>query len=323
MHPTVSVAPMLKVSHRHWRYLIRLLAPSVTLYTEMLVARALVEGDPARLLAHHPAEHPLVLQLGGADPLTLSRAARIAQDAGFTAINLNAGCPSKRASAGEFGACLFAQPKRVAECVAAMRADTGLAVSVKTRIGLDELDDDAALMHFVDTVQQAPCDTFILHARKAWLGGLSPKQNRHVPPLDYPRVHRLKQAFPHLTIIINGGIETEEQMRAQLTSVDGVMLGRALRRAPVTARMLQRVQDPNLAPPALAQVIENYLTYMEQRLSAGDSLRHLLPPLLGLAHARPGAADWRRELAGCMGLPEGAGLTRAAKLLTGNPVGCH
>ena len=321
MLPKVSVAPMLKVSHRHWRYLIRLLAPEVTLYTEMLVARALVEGDPARLLAHDGAEHPLVLQLAGSDPQTMGRAARLAEPFGFAALNLNAGCPSRRAGDGEFGACLFARPERVAACVAEMRANTDLPVSVKTRIGLDDLDDDEALMRFVDIVHPAGCGEFILHARKAWLNGLSPKQNRRVPPLDYPRVHRLKRAFPELTIVLNGGIDDAAMMRAQLECVDGVMLGRAVRRAPAIARVMQRVQNPGVEPPGWAQVVEGYLAYIERRRLLGDSLRRLLPPLLGLAHARPGAAGWRRELADCMGMPEAAGLIRAARLLEGGAFG--
>ncbi len=224
----LSVAPMMDYTDRHARYLLRLISRRTLLYTEMVTAAAVVHGDTARLLAFDAAEHPVALQLGGADPAEMAQAARIGAEFGYDEINLNIGCPSDRVQSGRFGACLMAEPDTVADCVRAMRAQTDVPVTVKTRIGIDHRDSYEELCAFVDKVAEAGCETFIVHARKAWLQGLSPKQNREIPPLDYPRVHRLKRDYPELEIIINGGIRSLDETERELAEVDGVMIGRAV-----------------------------------------------------------------------------------------------
>ena len=218
---------MMDRTDRHLRYLLRLLAPRARLYTEMITARALLHGAADRLLRFDPAEHPVALQLGGSDPGELAAAARLGAAAGYDEINLNVGCPSDRVQAGCFGAALMLEPARVAECVGAMRAAVAVPVTVKTRLGVDDHDSYEFARDFIAEVAAAGCTTFIVHARKAWLKGLSPKQNREIPPLDYGRVHRLKREFPALRIVINGGLVTLEDSVAQLAHVDGVMIGRA------------------------------------------------------------------------------------------------
>ncbi|MDX1433449.1 MAG: tRNA dihydrouridine(20/20a) synthase DusA, partial [Gammaproteobacteria bacterium] len=216
----LSVAPMMARTDRHCRYLLRLVTRRTLLYTEMVTSGALLHGPRARLLAFDPAERPLALQVGGSEPAELAACARLAADHGFDEINMNVGCPSPRVHAGRFGACLMAEPDRVAECVAAMRAATDIAVTVKTRIGVDERDSYDALADFVARVAAAGCATFVVHARKAWLSGLSPRENRNVPPLRHAVVHRLKRDFPDLGIVINGGIRTLDQVRDHLERVD-------------------------------------------------------------------------------------------------------
>ncbi|RPI63030.1 MAG: tRNA dihydrouridine(20/20a) synthase DusA, partial [Lysobacterales bacterium] len=223
----LSVAPMMDRTDRHLRYLLRLLAPHARLYTEMITARALVRGDAERLLRFDAAEHPVALQLGGSEPGELAKAARLGEDAGYDEINLNVGCPSDRVQAGCFGAALMLEPKRVADCVRAMRAAVAVPVTVKTRLGVDHHDSYEFVRDFVGEVAAAGCATFIVHARKAWLSGLSPRENREIPPLDYARVHRLKRELPELTVVINGGFVTLEDSVAQLAQLDGVMIGRA------------------------------------------------------------------------------------------------
>jgi tRNA-dihydrouridine synthase A len=293
----VSVAPMLAWTDRHCRYFLRLISRRGWLYTEMVTTGALLHGDHKRFLAYDEAEHPLALQLGGSDPQELAQCTRMAEDFGFDEVNLNIGCPSNRVQSGRFGACLMAEPALVAECVAAMSKAVRLPVTVKTRIGIDRQDSYAALSHFIHTVAQAGCRTFIIHARKAWLQGLSPKENREKPPLRYEVVHALKQDFPHLEIVINGGITTLEEVQGHLHGVDGVMLGRAVSHNPYLLAQVDRdfYGDPHPIPTR-HEVVESFLPYVERQLAHNIFLSALSRPLLGLFQGQPGARAWRRYL---------------------------
>jgi tRNA-dihydrouridine synthase A len=262
----------------------------------MITARALLRGDAHRLLRFDPAEHPVALQLGGADPDELAAAARLGAAAGYDEINLNVGCPSDRVQAACFGAALMLDPVRVAACVAAMRAAVAVPVTVKTRLGVDEHDSYEFLIEFVERVAAVGCDTLIVHARKAWLSGLSPKENREIPPLDYPRVHRLKRDFPSLCIVINGGLVDRATALAQLEHVDGVMLGRAAYQQPWLVADLDRDIHGAPATPALADVLERYVSYVGRELAAGTPLKSMTRHLLGLRTGLPGGRRWRREL---------------------------
>lgn len=293
----IAVAPMLDWTDRHYRYFIRLLSRHTLLYTEMVTTGAILRGDRQRLLAHDPTEHPLALQLGGSDPAELARCARIAADWGYDEINLNVGCPSDRVQSGRFGACLMAEPDLVAACVAAMRAATNLPVTVKTRIGIDERDSYQELADFVRRVAAGGCTVFIVHARKAWLSGLSPKENREIPPLRHEVVHRLKRDFPELTIVLNGGLTTLEQVTEQLRQVDGVMIGRAAYENPyLLAEVDRRFFGSSASPPNRHQVVRALLPYLEERLRAGTPLQCMTRPILGLFQGIPGARAWRRVL---------------------------
>ncbi len=293
----VCVAPMMDWTDRHCRYFHRLLSPHARLYTEMVNAYAIRHGDRARLLDFDASEHPLALQLGGSDPVALAEAARIGEDWGYDEINLNCGCPSDRVQAGRFGACLMREPGLVAECVAAMMAAVSIPVTVKCRIGVDDQDDDADLARFIAEVRGAGCKVFIVHARKAWLKGLSPKENRDVPPLNYPRVHRLRQDFPDLTLVINGGLTTVADCVEQLTLVDGVMLGRAAYHEPwILAELEQTVFNSQQVLPDRIDVIRRMQGYVEARMSAGDSLAQISRHLLGAFQGLPGARRFRRVI---------------------------
>ena len=292
----LSIAPMMERTDRHFRYLMRLVSPNARLYTEMITSAALLHGDAARLLAFDPSEHPLAIQLGGADPAALARAAGLAADAGYDEINLNVGCPSGRVQAGEFGAQLMLEPGRVADCVAAMRAATGLPVTVKTRIGVDEHDDHAVLHELTTRVVDAGIDGLIVHARKAWLKGLSPKQNREVPPLDYARVWRLKSEFPMLPIAINGGFATEAEVLAQRGRVDGVMLGRSAYADPLLIGRLDALLYGLNAPASVDEILARFADYMRRELATGTPLKLMSRHLLGLVTHRPGARRWRQRL---------------------------
>ena len=293
----IAVAPMLDWTDRHYRYFIRLLSRHTLLYTEMVTTGAILRGDRERLLAHDPAEYPLALQLGGSDPAELARCARIATDWGYDEINLNVGCPSDRVQSGRFGACLMAEPDLVAACVAAMRAATDLPVTVKTRIGIDERDSYQELADFVRRVAAGGCTVFIVHARKAWLSGLSPKENREIPPLRYEVVHQLKRDFSELTIVLNGGLTTLEQVTEQLRQVDGVMIGRAAYENPyLLAEVDRRFFGSSASPPNRHQVVRALLPYLEERLRAGTPLQCMTRPILGLFQGIPGARAWRRLL---------------------------
>ncbi len=304
----IAVAPMMERTDRHFRYFLRLLAPDIRLYTEMLTADAVLRGDQDKLLAFHPREHPLALQLGGNEPDTLARAASIAADRGFDEINLNIGCPSDRVQSGRFGACLMMEPERVGACVAAIRAAVDLPVSVKTRIGVDEHDDFDFLKSFVETVADAGCGMFIIHARKAILGGLSPKQNLNIPPLRYPLVYRLKDRFPNLRIVINGGIRDGKAVTGHLDKVDGVMIGREAYRNPYWLTQLQvEYLNPAVgrdwAAPERAAIVEEMACYAASEQQRGTRLQHITRHLLGLYHERPGARAWRRYLTEQAGMP--------------------
>jgi len=299
---------MMERTDRHFRYFLRLLAPDIRLYTEMLTADAVLRGDQDKLLAFHPREHPLALQLGGNEPATLARAASIAADRGFDEINLNIGCPSDRVQSGRFGACLMMEPERVGACVAAIRAAVDLPVSVKTRIGVDEHDDFDFLESFVETVAEAGCGMFIVHARKAILGGLSPKQNLNVPPIRYPVVYRLKDRFPDLRIVINGGIRDGEAVARHLDKVDGVMIGREAYRNPYWLTQLQVEHlNPEVgrdwAAPERHAIVEEMAGYAASEQQRGTRLQHITRHLLGLYHERPGARAWRRYLTEQPGMP--------------------
>ncbi|WMC11153.1 tRNA dihydrouridine(20/20a) synthase DusA [Oceanimonas pelagia] len=291
-----SVAPMLDWTDRHCRYFHRLMSRHAQLYTEMVTTGAIIHGK-GDYLAYNDEEHPLVLQLGGNDPEALAHCARLAEQRGYDEINLNVGCPSDRVQNGLFGACLMAEPQKVADGVAAMKAAVSIPVTVKTRIGIDEQDSYEFLCTLVDRVAEAGVDALIVHARKAWLQGLSPKENREIPPLDYERVYRLKRDYPGLTIAINGGIKTLEDARAHLEHLDGVMLGREVYQNPyLLARVDAELFGDGGPVPSRHQVIRNLLPYIERELSQGTYLGNITRHTLGIFQGMPGARAWRRHL---------------------------
>ncbi|MFY9892744.1 MAG: tRNA dihydrouridine(20/20a) synthase DusA [Xanthobacteraceae bacterium] len=299
-----SVAPMMEWTDRHCRFFHRLLTRRALLYTEMLTTGAVLRGDRARLLRFDPAEHPLALQLGGAEPRALAACARIGADLGFDAINLNVGCPSDRVQDGRFGACLMAEPALVGDCVAAMKATIAVPVTVKCRIGIDDQDPEDALEIFAQAVEQAGADALIVHARKAWLNGLSPKENREVPPLDYGRVYRLKAAHPRFTVVLNGGIGGVEDAVAHLSHVDGVMLGRAVYQEPwrlLAVDPLFFAEAARFASPKEAAAA--LLPYIARELEQGTRLHAITRHLHGLFRAVPGARAFRRNLAAAAATP--------------------
>ena len=293
-----SVAPMMEWTDRHCRYFLRLISKHTLLYTEMVTAEAILRGDRARLLGFDPAEHPVALQLGGSEPDKLGEASRIGAEFGYDEINLNVGCPSDRVQSGRFGACLMAEPELVAECIAAMQAAVSVPITVKCRIGIDDQDAEASLDRFIDTVAEAGCTIFIVHARKAWLQGLSPKENRDVPPIDYGRVWRLKARRPELTIIINGGIETIIAAESHLAHVDGVMLGRAAYADPyLLAEVDREIFGSDETPPSRLEVLDRFVPYIEAELGKGQRLNQMTRHILGLFHGQPRARAFRRHLA--------------------------
>jgi tRNA-dihydrouridine synthase A len=289
---------MMDRTDRHLRYLLRLLAPNARLYTEMITARALIHGDARRLLRFDALEQPVALQLGGAEPAELALAARMGEEAGYDEVNLNVGCPSDRVQAGCFGAALMLEPERVADCVAALRDAVDVPVTIKHRLGVDDHDSYEFARDFVATVAAAGCETFIVHARKAILSGLSPKENREIPPLDYGRVHRLKREFPALTIVINGGLGSVAEGVAQLAHVDGVMLGRAAYQdCWLLARLDARIHGGE--PPAEARVLGAFARYAAREVERGTPLKAITRHLCGMRSGRAGGRRWRREL-GCL-----------------------
>jgi tRNA-dihydrouridine synthase A len=294
----IAIAPMMDWTDRHCRFFHRRMTRRARLYTEMVTANAVIHGDRQRLLGFHPTEHPVALQLGGAEPAALAEAAAIGRDFGYDEINLNVGCPSDRVQGGSFGACLMAEPALVGELVAAMKARVAVPVTVKCRIGIDDQDPEEALDRLADAAITAGADALIVHARKAWLKGLSPKQNRELPPLDYARVHRLKARLPQIPVAINGGIGSLAEASAQLAHVDGVMLGRAAYQNP---EILLGVDPEIFGEPAplgsAEEVVEAMLPYAERHLAGGGRLSEVTRHMLGLFAGRPGARAFRRVLA--------------------------
>ena len=296
---------MMDWTDRHCRYFHRLLTPRARLYTEMVTSAALVRGKQLRLLEHSQQEHPLALQLGGSDPHELAQAARFGAEAGYDEINLNVGCPSDRVQSGRFGACLMLEPALVGDCVKAMRDAVSIPVTVKCRIGVDDQDDYAGLQQFAEIMLDAGVEVLAVHARKAWLKGLSPKENREIPPLDYERVYRLKREFPQLVVVINGGISTVEQVQTHLARLDGVMLGRVAYHDPY---LLAQVEAALYGEPLPQRddVLRRMRPYVEAELARGTAFKHISRHLLGLYQGEPGARAFRRTISEGAHLP-GAG----------------
>ena len=293
----LSVAPMLDWTDCHCRYFHRLLSSQTLLYTEMVTTGAIIHGK-GDFLAYNEEEHPLALQLGGSNPVDLAHCAKLAQERGYDEINLNVGCPSDRVQNGRFGACLMAEPALVAQCVAAMKAVVDIPVTVKTRIGIDDQDSYEFLTHFVNVVsEQGGCEQFTIHARKAWLSGLSPKENREIPPLDYPRAYQLKQDFPQLTIAVNGGVKSLAEAKEHLQHLDGVMIGREAYQSPyLLAEVDQQIFGLDTPVKKRSQVVQEMYPYIEQQLAQGSYLGHITRHMLGLFQHMPGARQWRRHI---------------------------
>lgn len=287
---------MMDWTDRHERYFLRLISPNSLLYTEMVTTGALIHGDRARFLKFHPSEQPLALQLGGSNPIEMAACAKLAQEKGFVEVNINVGCPSSRVQNGRIGACLMAEPALVAECVSAMQAVVSIPVTVKTRIGIDEQDSYEALCHFVRTVANAGCKVFIVHARKAWLKGLSPKQNRDIPPLRYDVVAKLKKDFPGLIIILNGGISTTVAVETHLKTFDGVMIGREAYQNPYFLAYLEKAIFQHEALLTKEGVVKALLPYVKDQLIEGVPLKSITRHILGLFKGEAGAKKWRRYL---------------------------
>lgn len=298
IHPCrFSIAPMLDWTDRHCRYFHRLLSSQTLLYTEMVTTGAIIHGK-GDFLAYNEEEHPLALQLGGSNPKDLAHCAKLAQERGYDEINLNVGCPSDRVQNGRFGACLMADPELVAQCISEMNAVVDIPVTVKTRIGIDDLDSYQFLTDFVTTVsEKGGCEQFTIHARKAWLSGLSPKENREIPPLDYDRAYQLKRDFPHLVIAVNGGVKTLQESAEHLGHLDGVMVGREAYQNPyILAEVDSQLFGLDTPIKKRRQIVEEMYPYIEQQLSNGSYLGHITRHMLGLFQHMPGARQWRRYI---------------------------
>ncbi|WP_085344373.1 tRNA dihydrouridine(20/20a) synthase DusA [Vibrio sp. ArtGut-C1] len=293
----LSVAPMLDWTDRHCRYFHRLMTKETLLYTEMVTTGAIIHGK-GDFLAYNEEEHPLALQLGGSNPEDLAKCAKLAQERGYDEVNLNVGCPSDRVQNGRFGACLMAEPQLVSDCVAAMKDVVDIPVTVKTRIGIDDHDSYEFLTDFVSIVsEKGGCEQFTIHARKAWLSGLSPKENREIPPLDYPRAYQLKQDFSHLTIAINGGVKSLEEAKVHLQHLDGVMIGREAYQSPyLLASVDQELFGSNAPVKKRSEIVEEMYPYIEAQLAKGAYLGHITRHMLGLFQSMPGARQWRRHI---------------------------
>jgi tRNA-dihydrouridine synthase A len=316
LHP-LSVAPMMDRTDRHCRYFLRQISKRTLLYTEMVTSAAILHGDREKLLGFDRAEHPLSLQVGGDNPQDLAKCAQIAEDFGYDEINLNVGCPSSRVQNGNFGACLMLQPERVAECIAAMSDATRLPVTIKHRIGVDDVDRYEDLVKFVSIVSETNCARFSVHARKAWLHGLSPKENREVPPLRYADVHQLKRDFPHLSIEINGGFTNLAQVKDQLQSVDAVMIGRAIYDNPYLLATVDREIYGEQTPiPSRDRIVTAMLPYIETWMSRGWRLNSITRHMLQLFHGQPGSRMWRRVITEQSVLP-GASIEVVKQALSG------
>ena len=292
-----SVAPMMDRTDRHCRYFHRLLTKRSLLYTEMLHANAVLKGDTEKLLNHHTDEHPLVLQLGGSDPSALSEASSISEKFGYSEVNLNVGCPSSKVQKGRFGAVLMKEPKLVAKCISQMKEATTLPVTVKCRIGVDDMDQNIHLDNFINEVSSAGCNTFIIHARKAWLKGLSPKDNREIPPLNYERVYKLKNTFPDLKFIINGGIKSLHESSIHLQHVDGVMIGREAYENPLLLAEVDSVifSDKKVST-SRSDILKSLIPYISDELERGTKISHITRHLMGLFRGFDGAKNMRKYL---------------------------
>ncbi len=291
----IAIAPMIDWTYTHFRVLMRMLAPQALLYTDMQTSGAIV-NNPARALNFHPMEQPLALQLGGADIKALVDCAQIAEQHGFAEINLNLGCPSDRVQAGRFGACLMAEPDHVAECIKAMKHAVSIPVTAKTRIGIDTQDSFEFFAGFIHKLVDAGCDKVIVHARKAWLHGLNPKQNRTIPPLHYDYVYRIKHELSSIPVVINGGINELEDIQEHLKQVDGVMLGRLACQNPYAIAMIHHALYPDIPLPKRSIILEKYIDYAQPMQQNGVPLSLLLKPIFGLAHGLPGARHWKNQL---------------------------
>ncbi len=293
----ICVAPMMDWTDRHERFFLRLISQHTLLYTEMVTTGAILHGDAERYLRFNQEEHPVAVQLGGSNPQDLAESAKLCEDFGYDEINLNVGCPSDRVQSGKIGACLMAEPELVAESIAAMRQVVAIPVTVKHRIGIDDCDSYDFLKHFVKTVAGSGCETFIIHARKAILSGLSPKQNRQIPPLQYSKVYQLKQDFPEFEIIINGGINSLDDAKQHLTQVDGVMMGREAYQNPfILAEIDQRFYASDKPSLSRHEIAKAFMIYMQTELAKGTRLQHMVRHILGLFHAQPKGKLWRRYL---------------------------
>jgi tRNA-dihydrouridine synthase A len=293
---TISVAPMLDWTDKHCRYFLRQISQHALLYTEMVTTGAIIFGK-GDYLAFNQEEHPVALQLGGSDPTDMARCAVNAQEYGYDEVNINVGCPSDRVQNGRFGACLMAEPETVAACIKSMQAEVDIPVTVKSRIGIDEMDEYQDLTRFIDVVAASGCETFIVHARKAWLKGLSPKQNRDVPPLMYDRVYQLKQEFPNLHISLNGGVKTLDDVQLHLEHLDGVMIGREVYSNPyILADVDKRFYQGNCVSKTRAEVVMAMLPYVERQIAQGARPWHIARHMLGLFQGQPGGRIWRRYL---------------------------
>jgi tRNA-dihydrouridine synthase A len=292
-----TIAPMMAWTDRHCRQFHRTLSNNAVVYTEMVTTGALIYGDKDRYLTYNESEHPVALQLGGSVPSELAQCAKMAEDYGYDEVNLNVGCPSDRVQNNMIGACLMGHPELVRDCLKAMQDAVSIPITVKHRLGIDDQDNDELLHHFIDTVQSSGCNTFIVHARKAILQGLSPKENRDVPPLQYERVYRVKNAFPHLEVLINGGIKTLDECEDHLQHLDGVMMGREAYHNPyLLAEVDQRLYGESQPLKSRQQVIEAFFPYIEQQLKEGVALNHITKHILGLFHGMPGGKQFRRVL---------------------------
>lgn len=296
MNSPISIAPMMDWTDRHCRFFMRLLTPSAFLYTEMVTAAAIHHGDADRFLHFNTEEHPVALQLGGSNPEWMASATRKAADYGYDEININVGCPSDRVQSGQFGACLMAEPQTVAACLAAMQAETSAAVTVKTRIGIDDDDNDEFLQRFVGLLTDAGCRKFIIHARIAILEGLSPKENRSIPPLNYQRVFGIKRDFPDLEIVINGGLSELAEIEDVLQHVDGAMIGRQAYHHPYFLAELEHHFNPGWRLPTRNDIVHAMLPYIDAVLEGGEPLHRVTRHMLGLYAGQPGARSWRRYI---------------------------
>ena len=290
------IAPMMDWTDRHCRYFLRLLFPHAHLYTEMVTTGALLHGDVDRFLKYDASEHPLALQLGGSDPSDMTSCARLAEDYGYDEVNINVGCPSDRVQSGAFGACLMREPETVANCIVSMQQAVSIPVTVKTRIGVDEMENYEDLQQFIRYIVDAGCKTVIIHARKAWLQGLSPRENREIPPLRYELVYQLKKDFPALEVIINGGIKTLQDVQQQLLHVDGVMIGREAYQNPYALTAIEKTVFAMDTLPDRHEVVQRYIPYIRKQLHQGVYLKHMSRHLLGLFQGQSGARAWRRYL---------------------------